>query len=512
MNATRRPRSSGFTLIEILIVLTIIALISAIALPTILPALNERRVSESARVLQAILAGTRDAAIRANAPRGIRLLPDPVFNGQNGQPLASNRIVPIQPGPDYTEGLVSSDAPGDLLYQLLQGYQDANGNSYQYLILLETGNIYAPNSTTLIPTNPTNWSLNIRQGDKIRFNDSGPYYTIAGPVNGPPFGPPFGQTSNATFPTNSERAISCTPSSPVPLSNQNGWFPEFLFIMNGQDDNGNGWIDEECDGIDNDGDGHTDPGFNGIDDDGNGLIDEPAELAFSLKFPGAEFEQEVFIGAQASLPPSSQPYTIFRRPVVTPGAQETTLPEGVVIDLTTYNASAATVPGYQVLLPERSRLPVDALTGWVDVMIDQSGRVITPGAGMDGGVTYGNSPLANFPFYHFWLTEREGVVAPMFGYQPSKTMPNTLPNPNPNYASTGKPPLNLLPMPSGTGYVPPPATLTSGTLTPYLTGERRLVTLFVKTGQISSNSIQYFDPLDTNRPYYDAQAGIKESQ
>ncbi len=251
-----RPRTGprGFTLVELLVVIAIIALISAIALPTILPALNERRVSESARVLQAILAGTRDAAIRANTPRGIRLLPDPVFNGQplgNGQgynPLASNRIIPIEPGPDYTEGLVTA------------------ASNASYLGVVESG------LTGVVPNNPTSWSLNVRQGDKIRFNDSGAYYTIAGPVNGYPY-------TSAAFP-NTERVISCfTTANPIPpLATMNGWMAEFLFLTNGQDDNGNGWIDESCDGIDNDGDGITDPGFNGIDDNGNGFIDEPAEL------------------------------------------------------------------------------------------------------------------------------------------------------------------------------------------------------------------------------------------
>jgi hypothetical protein len=115
----------------------------------------------------------------------------------------------------------------------------------------------------------------------------------------------------------------------------------------------------------------------------------------------------------------------------------------------------------------------------VDVMIDQSGRVILPGAGSDGGGAYRNSPLASVPFFHFWLTEREGVVAPTIGS----------PAANP-----------LLPLPKGYG------TATA------LTGERRLVTLFVKTGQIVANSIEVFNASDVNTPYYDAQAGVKESQ
>jgi prepilin-type N-terminal cleavage/methylation domain-containing protein len=513
-----RPRIGprGFTLVELLVVIAIIALISAIALPTILPALNERRVSESARVLQAILAGTRDAAIRNNAPRGIRLLPDPVFNGQllNGQynPLASNRIIPIEPGPDYTDGLViySSTFP-----QNTQGYLALQESPYT---LTSTG--------SYIPNNPTSWSFNIRQGDKIRFNDAGPYYTIAGPVNGYPYGPATGG------PANTERVIACFQNNkPVPpiWAQGNGWVGEYLFLTNGIDDNGNGWIDESCDGIDNDGDGITDPGFNGLDDNGDGQIDEPTELQLGINlgnglgiYSGTEFEQEVFLGAQAAQAPSNTAYTIIRRPVVSPGARETTLPAGIVIDLTTYNISAAINPAlYQanpalpVLLPERSRVPVDAFTGYVDIMIDQTGRVITPGAGMDGGGTYGNSPLSNTPFYHFWLTEREGVVPPLFQYKMVGNVTTNIPNPNPSFGLAGTSTNYVLPLPQGTTnpptnsviYTPPP-----GVLTPYLTGERRLVTLFVKTGQITSNSIMNFNVYDTNAPFYDAQAGTKEPQ
>jgi prepilin-type N-terminal cleavage/methylation domain-containing protein len=481
MLASPRTDQRGFTLIELLVVIAIIALISAIALPTILTGLNERRVSESARVLQAILAGTRDTAIRANAPRGIRLLPDPVFNGTNGM-LASNRVIPIELGPDYTEGLVSAVVLGNLtqLRQYGGAYYDTfvannsagiNGTAINglpggtYLMLAEADFSGGPPPSG-VPNNPTSWSFNVRQGDKLRFNESGAYYTIAGPISGPPF-------SAAT--PNSERVISCSPSSPtVPLAGQPNWKPEFLFLMNGQDDNGNGWVDEGCDGIDNDGDGIVDPGFNGLDDAGfingvmypaNGVIDEAAEMMIGRGMAG-EFEQEVFVGAQAAQPPYNTAYTIYRRPVVSPGARETTLPAGVVIDLTTWNASQF---GF---LPERSRLPVDAFTGYVDIMIDQNGRVITPGAGSDGGGAYKNSPLSSLPFYHFWLSERDGVVAP-------PASPTTIP---------------LLPIP------------------PALTGERRLVTLFVKTGQIVSNSIQNFNAANTNTPYYDAQSGIKEPQ
>jgi hypothetical protein len=47
---------------------------------------------------------------------------------------------------------------------------------------------------------------------------------------------------------------------------------------------------------------------------------------------------------------------------------------------------------------------------------------------------------------------------------------------------------------------------------PALKGERRLITLFVKTGQITSNSIEFFNVADVNTPFYDAQSGTKEPQ
>lgn len=93
MRDKQRPRSQrGFTLIELLVVILIILLVSVVTLPTIIPAYNHRQIGESARILQAALVGARDAAIRANAPRGIRLLPDPVFNS-GITTLASNRCV-----------------------------------------------------------------------------------------------------------------------------------------------------------------------------------------------------------------------------------------------------------------------------------------------------------------------------------------------------------------------------------------------------------------------------------
>ena len=74
-------RRRGFTLVELLVVILIILLVSAVVLPTVLFSFENRKISETARIVQAALVQARDRAVHANAPRGIRLLPDPSFAG-----------------------------------------------------------------------------------------------------------------------------------------------------------------------------------------------------------------------------------------------------------------------------------------------------------------------------------------------------------------------------------------------------------------------------------------------
>lgn len=253
----------GFTLIEVLIVITIILIVSAVALPVVVPAIRHREVGEAARLLQGALAGARDDAIRTNGPSGIRLMLDLSYpvkrlaNGQidPGQPLAAASIISIRPAPPYTDGTITQ-------------WQGALPPTVAAIAYPGPGTPASPNPTygqtsalmvyeSLIdaqglPQSPTNWYWNIRIGDRLQIGKAGTWYTVIGPMVVTP------------AQGNGELFVNVGPPgtvSPLPDPLGTTGFPEFLLLVNGRDDNGNGIPDEGWDGVDND-------GLNGVDDIG----------------------------------------------------------------------------------------------------------------------------------------------------------------------------------------------------------------------------------------------------
>lgn len=359
----RQPKQSGFTLVELLVVMVIILLISAVALPAILWGLQGRQLSEIARILQAAIVGAKDAAIAVNQPRGIRFLTDPsvpIARLANGQidptrALVCNRWVPIEFGPDYSDGKLSMGASAGLV------------PPYPCLVVEESP--FDPYDLANAPNSPTNWFWNIRVGDKLRVGKSGPEYTVVGPL------------VMSAADGNTELFVNVgPPGTPSILSKTDisgKVYPaEFLYLVNGVDDDKDGFTDEGRDGLDND-------LVNGIDD-------------------LAEWEQETWL-VNLPVTPFNLDYSITRRPVPSPGGRAVQLPSSVVIDLTTWGLTADQTPDgmdHRV----RSRLPINPWTGELDLMINPDGMVIpttiysSPSSvGMDGA------------FYHFWLAERSDV-------------------------------------------------------------------------------------------------------
>lgn len=252
-------RRRAFTLVELLVVIVIIIVVSVIAIPPTISALSHRQVSEGARLLQAELAGARDAAIRDNAPTGIRLIPDPAFNGINpatgildpALPLAYSRIIPIQQMPNYSEGLISQwQGPGFPSVVAALPYLGPGTTAIPNPIWGNTTALMAYESasdpSTGLPNQPTSWFWNIRIGDKLRINNAGKWYTVVGPMT---------QINPELFVNIGQ------PGTASPFLDAYNRPCEFLLLVNGLDDNQNGWKDEGWDGVDND-------GINGVDDIG----------------------------------------------------------------------------------------------------------------------------------------------------------------------------------------------------------------------------------------------------
>jgi len=420
MRPLRLRNARGFTLIELLVVVAIIGLVAAATLPTIIPAIAHRQVISAASLLQTALASTRDAASRADASQGLRFFRDQALTTRPAV-LAYSSWVPVAPGPEYAEG-----------YVMVSVSTSTRAPASGTITGVTPITIYGPsvNPTNANPLPPTTWYWNIRRGEKIRINNEGPLYTIVGPMN----------TSGNNFvwdtATNPEGFINEGPPGTMP-SGPGG--TEMLFLTDGQDDNGNGYVDELYDGVDND-------GFNGPDD---------------LQ----EWEPETL----GTLPASTTffyPYQIIRRPAVTPRTRVTSLPANVVIDATTLYGTN-----------ERSRLPVDPSNlPYFDVMFAPNGQVL-PNLS-----SAGTASLPRVPFYHFWLTERDGVV-------------------DPSATATAFP---YLPMPPGTaGYTGTP-----------LRGERRLVSINTRSGFVTVKQIEEgnFSTSNAGLPFQDAQNGQRDSQ
>jgi prepilin-type N-terminal cleavage/methylation domain-containing protein len=454
----------GFTLIELLVVILIILLVSAVALPVVLPAMAHREVSEAARILQASLVGARDSALRAHSPSGIRLLPDPAFplvylpSGQIDptQPLAANRVIPIEAAPEYTEGKLapSVSIPGGVFnipYPAANGggfYPIANNSVTGGANVLMVKEIVVENDGVL--NEPTSWFWNIRVGDKLQINGSGLWYTVVGPMVVTP------QQGNTELFVNVGAPGMQSPLTEFqgPAANPITVSPEFLFLVNGLDDNLNGWIDEGYDGVDN-------------------------NYNMEVANGGPYFTDDLFEWEHETWPATvltsglgvSQLYTIQRRPAPTANSREVRLPTNVVIDLTSWGNA----------FHERSQFPpgvINPFTGYVDILVYPNGTVVpttiysTPSSfGMSGA------------FYHFWLAERSDVAAIQL-------------DPNNNNAPVPIVPGQPVYLPVGN--IKQQLVLSSLPYTgPSLKGEYRIVTLFTRTGQITTNdNVQFDNPVN----------------
>jgi prepilin-type N-terminal cleavage/methylation domain-containing protein len=122
-------RRAGFTLIELIVVITIIIILAGLALAFLPTATDRQRATQGAGMLQGWLLIAKQRALRDQAPRGLRLVidpanptivtqcqyieqPDPMSGGQAMTNPAANTVTFT--GVDLTGGFVN---PGDQLVQ-----------------------------------------------------------------------------------------------------------------------------------------------------------------------------------------------------------------------------------------------------------------------------------------------------------------------------------------------------------------------------------------------------------
>ncbi len=112
----RRSRQ-GMTLIELLMVVTIMTILMAVAIPMVRPAFQNRQLREAARQLNAFVAGAKYRAAELGRPVGVWI----EANGTPGEPYAT-RIYLAEVPPIYTGEILDSRVMVDSVGQLVFDY------------------------------------------------------------------------------------------------------------------------------------------------------------------------------------------------------------------------------------------------------------------------------------------------------------------------------------------------------------------------------------------------------
>ena len=108
LSNSARPRRSAFTLVELLIVITIMLLLMTMTVYSVNFARDSDRASSSASKIQSYLAGARDRAIYTRSPKGVRFFLDSEDdpNAGTGQRRTVSAMYYIDPGHLWTDGAI----------------------------------------------------------------------------------------------------------------------------------------------------------------------------------------------------------------------------------------------------------------------------------------------------------------------------------------------------------------------------------------------------------------------
>lgn len=168
--------SGGFTLVELLIVVSVLLILAVMTASAINMTVSGDKVRAGARQVQSYLAGARDRAIYSKAPRGVRFLlaPDSINPAVSGRTVAS--MVFIAPTDPWTQGVIQIER--------LDANNDGFADSTSPLVVRAFDNDPGGDARA---NSPTDWYNLFQQGllvagstrIKIPNDDTGQWYTFS---------------------------------------------------------------------------------------------------------------------------------------------------------------------------------------------------------------------------------------------------------------------------------------------------------------------------------------------
>jgi type II secretory pathway pseudopilin PulG len=145
----RRP---GVTLVELLVVILVMLMITAVTIPAIRPALEGRKIREAARMVEVFLNGARNRAIASGHSVGVLIEPDP---DEPSQCISLSYVE--QPDPyagDYQSSTVLTLGNGGFGAWQVPPHFDAM-----------LGFVATVSPDVIFPSNDIGWVQNIGPGD-----------------------------------------------------------------------------------------------------------------------------------------------------------------------------------------------------------------------------------------------------------------------------------------------------------------------------------------------------------
>jgi prepilin-type N-terminal cleavage/methylation domain-containing protein len=169
----RKAERAAFTLIELLVVIGILLILLAIAMPAIAPPLEDRRIRETSRGVNAFFAGARDRAISTGRPFGVQIQRfNPKATVHPGATVLQRQLNTCM-ALHYVE--VPPPYSGDSLYSRMVINVNGSGQS----VIQFVGEI---DPTTGTPGTPDmNWPYMVRPGDRVQLGFQGHLFTVMGP-------------------------------------------------------------------------------------------------------------------------------------------------------------------------------------------------------------------------------------------------------------------------------------------------------------------------------------------